>query len=822
MKKRHFPMFLATFLAIAIGCGFFFYTKQRERHVQVKLEQLQDNTRTASRQISYDIEQINKEFEYFANLRTPQIFYRTDATHTQTLIGALKSSLPTFTKALHAIYIFDQHNNAKSYQISPNGIHGNIHDQGLFPADLPKEPGTFLLERSLFLVIRPAKASPVLVCLELNYDALLAKNLVSAEKPRQSMQLLLGDNDIISAKSVNFSYVTNGNPRSIRVKIPRNLKQAVLNGQDGLSTITANSEKIVGKYFLVCSPVIFGSQKLNLLTLSPSDVVLELVNANHYIFLSLFALAVIFSLLLVILKFMLNIQQNISAELATQNNIFSLLINSMPIGVAIKDFKHENRYIICNLAAAHIFNQPIDKIIGKQDEEIFSPEVVKKHKTQDDRVERSNEVEIVEKELADYGDGGIWLRTTRLPLFSPDGEVTMLMRVVEDVTHSVKLENQLQHAQRMDEVGKLAGGIAHEFNNLLQVILGYCEFIRSETDLTAIAENLEQIEKAGNSAMHLTRQLLTYSRKTEMKKEPVELGKVITEGLRMVSRLIGDDIEISFRNTEEPLIVLADTAQIEQILINLCINARDAMNGKGQISITLQKTNEVHEAIALGIRQNQNTTFAHLQVTDNGPGIQKTHRDRLFEPFFTTKEIGKGTGLGLAIVYAIMKQHEGYIFAANNAIYGAAFDIYLPIFSKGMAADATTVKTKVENRFTAADLLVLVAEDEDAVRQMCVKLLLKHGFKVIEAKNGEEAVELFQQNKDKISLLIFDVMMPKMTGKTAYDIISKIKPGIPTIFCTGYSGESLKTELTTNNKVVLLDKPYKTTKLLETINTLLG
>ncbi len=807
---------------LVIGLGFFLYMGQRQQHIQSELQKLQESTRVAAGQISNELKQIHKEFEYLSELNSFTNFFSAPIPISKSITNTFERSFSRFDKVLRGVYIFSSQSNIRFCRVSDDGILDFLPTNGFKPINLPVTVGLHLIGESLYFVAQsPAENRPG-VCFELNCEGLMSKNLISVGKLRQSLRLLLSDEAITLQRAVEFPCFDEKIPYLILIETPEQLKQSVSNRNDFLTTVSTRLKEKTENFFLLSSPVTFYQQKINLVLLLKRDNVLDLVNANHFIFMSFFAFAMIFSLMLLILRFTLNTQNSISEELAAQSNLFSLIINSMPIGVAVKDIKDENRYIICNLAAAHIFNQPVSNIVGHRDEEIFSPEMVCEHRTQDKHVEQTHDTEIIEKEVANYGAGGLWLRTTRLPLFSADGEMTMLMRVVEDITTSVKLESQLHHSQRMDEIGKLAGGIAHEFNNLLQVILGYCEFIKAETDNEMVTQNLEQIEKAGRSAMRLTRQLLTYSRKTEMKKEPVELSKVITDGLRMLTRFIGDGIEISFNQASEPITIIADSAQIEQILVNLCVNARDAMNGKGKITISVDKVTEVHEAINLGIRRNQKMQFGHIRVADNGPGLPENLRERIFEPFFTTKEVGKGTGLGLAIVYAIMKQHEGYIFIDKNTVTGTAFDIYLPILIETVKEEAALIEVKTEKTFDASRHLVLVAEDEEAVRLMCIKLLRKNGFSILEATNGEEAVELFQQNSDKVSLMVFDVMMPKMTGKTAYDTIARIRPGIPTIFCTGYSDENLKAELTENPNVILLDKPYKTTKLIESIKTLLS
>lgn len=512
----------------------------------------------------------------------------------------------------------------------------------------------------------------------------------------------------------------------------------------------------------------------------------------------------------------------------TSNNIdidqqkhLTHLIDSFPVGITVKDPGNDFRYLICNRAAAEIFGKEPAEIIGHSDLELFSSETAREQHKIDFMITSSGSVSIASKGLLNFGYGGIWLKTTRILVQKAFGKPCSLVQILEDVSDNVKLESQLQHSQRMDEIGKLAGGVAHEFNNLLQVILGYCEFIKEDNkENERIINNIEQIEKAGTNAMQLTRQLLTYSRKTDMKKEAVDLSQVVAGALKMITRIIGDGIEIDFKPSNAPIAVLADTTQIGQILVNLCVNARDALGGKGKIVIEANQVVEVPRAINAGIRKNVQQIFGHLRVIDNGPGIPEKLRDQLFKPFFTTKEVGKGTGLGLAIIYAIIKQHEGYIFYDDNYTDGCAFDVYLPL-AEITELKAAAVPNLEDAALQTSGLLVLIAEDEPAVREMNIKLLRKNGFRTLSATNGEEAVELFSQHAHEVSALVFDVMMPKMTGKAAYEVIRKIKPGLPTIFCTGYSGRELESEFAGQHNIIILDKPFKTRQLIDSLRTIL-
>ncbi len=818
MKKLKFPLFLTLTMFLLLTAGFVLYIHQRQKHINAEIVKLEESSRVGVNSIISSLSELEKDFAFLNNLGHFEQTLASEHVLPNLLQESFERLFSRFPKVLEKVHIKKNSGQAKVVSLNDVGII-QINDQ-LKTQQMHAVEGKELhfSPETIFFHIKGAQPDMPDICFELNSENLVSANLISVGKLRQSFRLLLDTEKLNELQTLEFPCYDPNLPTLIEVSHGEKNQTKTEQTLSVSATINGRTEK----FFLLLTPGNFGRQSFSLALLLKQDSVLELVNTNHFAFMIFFAFAMIFSFTLVILKFTLNTQSAISGELSTQTDLFSLIINSMPIGVAVKDATDDNRYIICNLAAARIFNLDVDQIIGKTDAEIFSQPILKEHICQDQRLAETLEVEVCEKELANYGAGGIWLRTTRLPIFANDGEVSMLMRVMENITTSVQLESQLHHSQRMDEIGKLAGGIAHEFNNLLQVILGYCEFIRSESDSEAITTNLEQIEKAGKSAMRLTRQLLTYSRKTEMKKEAVNLKNAVSDGLRMLKRFIGDGIEIIFNPASEELVTCADSAQIEQIIVNLCVNARDAMNGKGTINISLARTENVQKVIDLGIKKSKDTPYAHIRVCDNGPGIPETLQQKIFEPFFTTKEVGKGTGLGLAIVYAIMKQHDGYIFIDDSFKNGTAFDIFFPLHVENLKTSENSIALEDKKSLSAGDYVILVAEDEDAVRQMCLKLLHKNGFKTIEASDGEEAVAKFKANQNEISMLIFDVMMPKMTGKAAYEIISAIRPEIPTLFCTGYSDEALKNELTRHKSVMLLDKPYKTAKLIESINTLLA
>ncbi len=633
--------------------------------------------------------------------------------------------------------------------------------------------------------------------------------LILTEKVLESSKITLGSAKKLFPQQLNFELSSD------------QLKRAQDQLED-ISEVMFYRKGTNHEILLTYSPVRILDESFSLFIGFKKEEVLSLVYSSQVLFSVIFCFLLLFSLLFITLRKTLDNRTYLTKELQKQRNIFSNLIESMPIGIAVKNFQDDMKYLICNPALSRMFNLSIEKIEGKVDKEILPTELAENFKTLDDEVIETVEPVFRDKILMNFGKGGVWIRANVFPVLNASGKIIQIMHLLEDVTEGVKLEQQLHHAQRMDEMGKLAGGIAHEFNNLLQVILGYSELTASESDDSFILENLEQIQKAGKSAMKLTRQLLTYSRKTEFNKKQHSLGDIVKSSLRMTQRVLGEDITVSLNQPENLILVEADANQIDQILMNMCINARDAMEGKGQIEITLSKVQQIEKVFEMGIVNTSPQGYAKIYFADNGPGIPKNLINHVFEPFFTTKEVGKGTGLGLATVYAILKQHGGFIFIDSNYESGAAFEIFLPLSTESVELiDTSNNKSKKTDMTIKSDFTILVAEDEDSVRAMCVKLLKRNGYKVLIATNGEEAIEIFNQHKEEVSMLLFDVMMPKLNGKEAYEEIKKIKPEIPILFCTGYSDRIISPELLESKNVELLTKPYKTGEMISLLDSML-
>ncbi|MBI5098052.1 MAG: PAS domain-containing protein [Nitrospirae bacterium] len=420
----------------------------------------------------------------------------------------------------------------------------------------------------------------------------------------------------------------------------------------------------------------------------------------------------------------------------------------------------------------------------------------------------------------------MFIEITAIPRFDSSNNIAGLIHIVRDITERKKLEDQLRQSQKMEAIGQLAGGIAHDFNNILTAVIGYANILKLKLKDDPLKINIDQILVSSEKGALLTQSLLTFSRQQVSSPEPVDINDIIKNMEKLLLRVIGENIELKTEVAGD-LTVMADSIQIDQVLINLCTNARDAMPNGGRLTIETKKVEpstagflkEERSLLKLTDKDTyQDRKFAEISVTDTGIGMDEKIRERIFEPFFTTKEFGKGTGLGLSIVYGIIKQHNGYIFCESKPGKGTTFKIYLPIIK------AEVVKTQLEEIPDAAGTAytVLLAEDEFVVRKLTKQVLEEFGYKVIEAVDGEDAVNKFIANKDDIELLMFDIIMPKMSGKEAYDRIKKITPDIKMILTSGYPADFINKDEIIKEGIHFMAKPVSPARLLKKVREALA
>jgi len=403
------------------------------------------------------------------------------------------------------------------------------------------------------------------------------------------------------------------------------------------------------------------------------------------------------------------------------------------------------------------------------------------------------------------------------PLRDAEGQLVGCINVAHDITERRSLQKQLHHSQNMEALGQLAGGVAHDFNNILQAILGYTQCAQTGLDSSEKRfKDLEQIRKATDSARNLTRQLLAFGRRQLLRSVDLDLNEVILDLLKMLRRVIGENIELDINPGANLGTVNADAGQMEQVLMNLFVNARDAMPQGGKITLKTESAVftpsycRTHPWAREG-------RYVLLQVTDTGEGMPPDVQSRIFEPFFTTKEEGRGTGLGLAMVYGIIRQHNGFIHVYSEPSQGTVFKVYLPIVEN----EATEIEHELLEEAPGGTETILVAEDEEMVREVAVRILEDAGYTVLAATNGEEAIEVFNANKDRINLALFDVIMPKLSGRAVYDYVKAICPELPVLFSSGYSVNSIDTGFVIEQGMELIEKPYDPNALMLKIRQML-
>jgi PAS domain S-box-containing protein len=388
-----------------------------------------------------------------------------------------------------------------------------------------------------------------------------------------------------------------------------------------------------------------------------------------------------------------------------------------------------------------------------------------------------------------------------------------------DLTHQKELEQRLVHAQKLEAVGRLAGGVAHEFNNILSVIKVYGSALRRGLDAgDPRRADIEEIIAASDRAAAVARSLLTFSRRQALEAIPVDLTAVVRSAERLVRPLLRGDIRLEVSAHAGPLPVLADPVQVEQVLINLVTNARDAIDGPGRITVTLgEERFDAAQAGQAGLPQAGR--HVRLEVCDDGPGFDAATRARLFEPFFTTKPVGKGTGLGLAIVYGIVTQHRGAITCASEPGKGARFIIRLPLLD---APAPAAVPRGPATPLAGGQETLLLAEDDPALRRVLRRLLERVGYTVLEVSDGHEAVTRFEAHRDQVALVLLDVIMPGLNGREALDRIRRLEPGVPALFLSGHTAEVAGQKEIALGPEPLLRKPVEPELLLSTLRRLIG
>lgn len=412
-----------------------------------------------------------------------------------------------------------------------------------------------------------------------------------------------------------------------------------------------------------------------------------------------------------------------------------------------------------------------------------------------------------------------WAVDTRAPLRNAQGEIIGAIATVRDITAERRLEEQLRQAQKMEAVGQLAGGVAHDFNNVLQVIMGYCSLLEVDPKLDEKQRGeVEQIMVSAERAAQLTKGLLAFSRNQVMEPKRVNLCDIVQHVQKFLVRIIGEDITLKTAPCpESALTVMADSGHIEQVLINLATNARDAMSKGGTLTLKTESV-QIEDGVESPFGHSEPGRYACIVMEDSGCGMDEETRGRIFEPFFTTKEVGKGTGLGMAIVYGIVKQHNGFVSVYSEPGQGTTFRVYLPQVNTGAPAGGARAELPPP---AGGNETLLLAEDDAEVRKLLFTVLTKFGYRVIEAEDGQRAVELFAANRGAVALVVMDLIMPKKNGMEAGEEIARLKPGAKILYSSGYTSDFMERRGVSEQGIQLIMKPVQPVELLRKVRELL-
>jgi two-component system, cell cycle sensor histidine kinase and response regulator CckA len=468
------------------------------------------------------------------------------------------------------------------------------------------------------------------------------------------------------------------------------------------------------------------------------------------------------------------------------------MMENSPVGIV--SIKATGFVVAANDAMARISGGAVDQLLKQN---VRFVEAWKKYgllSAMDEAFATNSEKRIETHYVSTFGKD-LWISVSFVP-YTFEGEPHVLALFADmserkrNETERERLLTQLMQAQKMDAIGQLAGGVAHDFNNILTAIIGYGSILQKKmTPNDPLRSNVDQIIVSAGRAAQLTRSLLAFSRKHVLNMKPMHLNEIIARQEQFLRRIIGEDIELKSILRGEAVIV-ADIGQLEQVLMNLATNARDAMPGGGHLTIEtdmMEMTDEFISAYGFG----EPGTYAVISVTDTGSGMSDEARQKIFEPFFTTKEVGRGTGLGLAIVYGIVKQHKGYINVYSQVGAGTTFKIYLPVHGERVEQREFTLAASPVMSGTET---ILLAEDDATLRTFFRNVLTEHGYTVVVAEDGEDAIKKFLERKDEIQICVLDMIMPKKSGKEVFEAIQKMKPGIKVIFSSGYTADKVLRE----------------------------
>ena len=504
-------------------------------------------------------------------------------------------------------------------------------------------------------------------------------------------------------------------------------------------------------------------------------------------------------------------------QLGEYRSRLALIIDSSDDAIISKDL--DGTITSWNKGAERIYGYTPEEVVGKhisflapKDRPDEIPEILQK-------IARGERIEHYESVRVTKDDRHLNVSISVSPLRDAKGDIVGASAITRDITTQKRAEGAVHQSQKMEAIGRLAGGVAHDFNNILGIISACAEFLRDRIDPAAEpSQYVENIKKATERGSSLTRQLLTFSRSSAIHPCVLDLNERLKDISKLLRPLMGDDVEILIVSTSPAAVIEADPGQLDQIVVNLAVNARDAMPHGGKFILETRAARfdqafaEQHQAMAAG-------RYVVLAVSDTGSGMDEATVSRVFEPFFTTKEIGKGTGLGLATVYGIVKQSAGHILVYSELGHGTTFKIYLPCADHKIGLESQPdVETVAPKRQGTTILLV---EDDETMRSLTRQLLQEHGYTVVDADDGKSALEWVESHPGPIDLLLTDVVMRRMSGPELAERLSASHPNLQVVYMSGYTGELIAEREVLKRGITLLEKPFTRAALLNTIHTTL-
>jgi PAS domain S-box-containing protein len=501
-------------------------------------------------------------------------------------------------------------------------------------------------------------------------------------------------------------------------------------------------------------------------------------------------------------------------ELRDSQNRLALIVDSSQDAIIGKNL--DGIITQWNKGAEQIYGYAAAEIIGRNVSVLCPPERPDEIPGILEKIRHGQRVEYFESVRMTKDGRRLNMSIAVSPIYDLEGQVVGASAIGRDITAQKKIEDQLRQSQKMEAVGRLAGGVAHDFNNLLGIVTACTELLRGRVDIESL-EYIDNIREAANRGASLTRQLLAFGRRQPVQSQMLDLNHRLREVSKLLKPLMGDDVEIVLPSRSTAAVVEADPGHLDQIVLNLAVNSRDAMPRGGKLIIETG-VYDLDEAFA---REHSMTPgrYVMLAVSDNGIGMDEATRSRIFEPFFTTKESGKGSGLGLATVYGIVKQSGGHIWVYSEVSHGTAFKIYLPSAEHKLGLGTEVQAESLPVRREGATLLL--TEDDAIMRKLTRKMLEEHGYKVLEADDGEAALHVISQNSRRIDLILTDVVMKGMNGPELVLRLMDSHPEMKVVYMSGYTGE-LVAHQGLQSGIPLLEKPFTRAALLKIIDEALG